>query len=112
MKDNQIPRYKRLENKIRKLESIEYGLWVKIRKGNPYLRCKYCDVTNVQNTLTSHHKYCKYKGIEKEIRYYKNILSNFKCSVCGGKIEDRYYVKDENTLYHNKCKGELCIHNV
>lgn len=74
MKDNHIPAKDRIRQRIIKMEIKEDSAWVKIGGGNPYLKCKYCQVTNVQESLTGHYHGCPLKGIDKQIAYFKKLL--------------------------------------
>lgn len=53
----------------------EDSAWVKIGGGNPYLKCKYCQVTNVQETSEGHHQGCPLKGIQKQIEHFQKLLN-------------------------------------
>lgn len=74
MKANRIPRKERLEARILKLSYREDGAWVKFGGGNPYYKCKYCGVSNVEESINGHNHNCLIKGIKKEIAHYTQLM--------------------------------------
>lgn len=74
MKANRTPRYIRLQGRISKLYDREEDAWKKYGGGNPYRYCRYCEVSNIEETYKGHHKGCSIKGIKKEIAYYQRLL--------------------------------------
>lgn len=74
MKANRIPQKDRLQTRINLLYVREERAWVKFGDGNPYLKCRHCGVSNVQETIDGHHTGCPIKGIYKEIEHYKKLL--------------------------------------
>jgi hypothetical protein len=74
VKANRTPRAIRLKSRIASLFNMEQACWVKIRRGNPYLKCKHCGITNVEETYKGHHPGCRLKGIKKEIAHYQHLL--------------------------------------
>lgn len=76
MKRNRISVLSRLSQRISRLTLKEDDAWVKIGGGNPYLKCRYCGVTNVNVTYDGHRGRCEIKGIHKEINYYKKLLAS------------------------------------
>ncbi len=77
MKANRFPRAARLRDRIAKLQIAEMCCWVKIGRGNPYRRCKFCNATNVEVNRTDggHNHPCRFRGIEKEIAHYQRLLA-------------------------------------
>lgn len=71
MKANHRPVYERLTSRISKLELRKDGIWSRKRF---YPQCKSCRITNIELSLQgAHHDYCKFKGLDKEIEYYKKL---------------------------------------
>lgn len=77
MKANHISAERRLANRISKLEIRLDESFVRIRK-RFYPYCKYCDKTNIEVSMNGHSSYCPIKGIDKEIKYYKDLLDKLK----------------------------------
>jgi len=74
MKTNSVPCSIRLRHRIGRLLSREAECWERIGGGNPYLRCRHCGVTNVEETVRGHRKACPVKGVKKEVAHYQGLL--------------------------------------
>lgn len=77
MKANRIPVTTRLRNRISRLEYLEDSIWVKSSRGNPYLKCKGCEIHQPQYSINNdrHYTGCQYQGLTAEIRHYKWLLA-------------------------------------
>lgn len=76
MRANHVPVVERLESRISKLEALEDSVWIKGRRGNPYNRCRHCNVHTPEfsNRGYRHFNHCPYQGLKNEIRFYKKLL--------------------------------------
>ena len=73
MKANHIPRYIRLINRVRGLNSRSDNCW---QQGNYCPHCKYCGITNIQMSIDGDHfKHCKMSGIAKQIKYWNKAIT-------------------------------------
>lgn len=74
MRANHVSKRERLQDRVRKLENKLYGSWYN-NPPNPYPFCKGCDKTNVQISIDGKHgSGCSVAGLQKELRYYTNLL--------------------------------------
>lgn len=78
MKANHIPVTERLESRIRKMSYRLDGAMVR-KKGQFYMGCNRCDITIISLHMEGdHHTWCPYRGLQKQIDYYKRLLSEAK----------------------------------
>lgn len=77
MKSNKIPAHIRIQMRIFALE-CKIDKWVKIGRGNPYQKCYYCGRSQPDVSNNGHYKGCPEPGFHKEIKYYKNLLSELE----------------------------------
>lgn len=78
MKANHIPVTERLRNRICKLGVRLEGAHIKSpNKGNPYWCCAECGIHDPSLYVEGgrHHHGCPIQGLDKQIEYYKRLLS-------------------------------------
>lgn len=74
MKANHIPVRVRLTQRVKKLELREESCWRRVQ-GNPYLLCKHCFVSEVEESMGHKHGVgCPMRGLDKQIKYFKKLL--------------------------------------
>jgi hypothetical protein len=78
MKTNHVPRAVRIKNRINKLCYRREGIFIR-GKGRYYMFCRCCDRTNIQVSMEGHPHPCRYRGLDKEIAYYRRLLSEEVC---------------------------------
>jgi len=75
VKANYITVTERLESRIRKMSYRLEGAIVR-KKGQFYMSCKRCDITLISLSIEGDHRTgCPYRGFQKQIDYYKRLLS-------------------------------------
>lgn len=77
MKTNHISTKERLQQRICKLEERVNSAIIKTSK-RFYLHCRHCDTDTITIYMEDHKTGCKLRGIDKQIRYYRNLLN--ECS--------------------------------
>jgi len=77
MKDNHISVEERLSRRISRMEMRldSDEAWGQYGDGNPYWYCKGCNKAEPEISISGHGKGCWVAGLEKEIEYYKNLLT-------------------------------------
>jgi hypothetical protein len=77
MRANHIPRAERLVRRISTLECRLYDCMVNGRRGNPYQKCRHCGLHSPQLSIDGGHPSgCPMRGMDKQIKHYKNLLAN------------------------------------
>lgn len=77
MKTNHIPRAERLARRISDLKNRLYNCMTPGRRGNPYHKCRYCDLYSPQLSIDGGHpKGCPMRGMDKQIAYFERLLAN------------------------------------
>lgn len=75
MRQNHVPRSVRLKARIQGLQYFLDVNHVRSGKGNPYWKCKQCGITDPALSVAGKHfKGCAVQGVEKQIKYYKDLL--------------------------------------
>lgn len=77
MRHNHIPRVERIEQRVYRLEIRLEQSRAKGRHGNPYTRCKGCNIHDPELSIRNgrHFAGCPYQGLDKQILYYKALLT-------------------------------------
>lgn len=80
MKSNHIPTKERIQNRVDKLEARYNQSRVKGRRGNPYMRCMYCDIHDPELSIQEgkHFGNCPAGGLLKQISYWEKLLKEIK----------------------------------
>jgi hypothetical protein len=74
MKDNNVPREKRIKRRIANLKAKISDPWEPIGHGNPYSRCVGCGISMPEWNFGEHRKGCWVSGVEKQVEYYEKLL--------------------------------------
>lgn len=83
VKTNRIPLAIRLQRRIAGLERLIEGGRAPMDKihhsrGNPYWGCRGCGRADPQLSVDGHSSYCRFKSLEGEVRYYRDLLATLK----------------------------------
>ena len=82
MKANHIPQAERIKNRINGLLVRQDAARRPARGGNPYWSCRECGIYDPQLSINgAHYKGCPVQGLDKQIEYFKNLLTTAKKSV-------------------------------
>lgn len=91
MRANRVPVIERLRNRIAKLEYRAEAAHVPSdSSGNPYYMCSYCRIHDPQVSINNgrHYTGCPMQGIQREIQYYKQLLSFTVAPVVPAPVEN------------------------